>query len=150
MTVAHELQHCIQHTSVPHLWAASALIPQLSKSAIKTLGLRWSDVPHEREARIIAKKIAQGLFGEERVMQHIVTKAREFVTADDAADWDFIGRIDTSAPYDLALETALIFPKLRSCRRELEKVLKELSVIDPHFKQVDLAALFDATPYLVK
>ena len=50
MTFAHELQHFVQHGNMLTLWAANTLIPQLPKSVINALGLRWCDIPHECEA----------------------------------------------------------------------------------------------------
>jgi hypothetical protein len=54
MTLAHELQHFIQHADKTPLWAANGLVPNLDKTAIAALGLRWCDIPHEREARIVS------------------------------------------------------------------------------------------------
>ena len=56
MTLAHELQHFIQHSQQTRLWAANSLIPKLKKATIRALGLRWCDIPHEREARIVSSR----------------------------------------------------------------------------------------------
>jgi len=44
MTLAHELQHFIQHADRTSLWAANSLVPNLDKTAIAALGLRWCDI----------------------------------------------------------------------------------------------------------
>jgi hypothetical protein len=143
MTFAHELQHFVQHSSVLNLWAQNSLIQHLPKSVIKTLGLKWSDIPIEREARIVSKRIAENLFGFEPVRQHIDTKISRAVNADDAADWRFVqGLVASNPPQHLTYETRLIFKRLKDHRLDLEKLLHELKD-DSDFKDVDLDALFD-------
>src|SRR5713226_6085130 len=50
-------ENFIQHESALRLWAANTLVPNLAKPVIKALGLTWCDLPVEREARIITKRI---------------------------------------------------------------------------------------------
>jgi hypothetical protein len=71
MTLAHELQHAIQHANVRTLWAVNSLIRQLPKTVIERLRLEWADIPIEREARIVAKRIALDLCGEQAVSAYI-------------------------------------------------------------------------------
>jgi hypothetical protein len=143
MTFAHELQHFIQHESALRLWAANTLVPNLPRPIIKALGLTWCDLPVEREARIVSKRTAESLFGVDVVRLYIEEKVAEFVTPADAADWECIRDLGTSAPYDLEGETKLFFPRLKNCRRELESVLQNLRSNDPDFHEVDLDALLD-------
>jgi hypothetical protein len=86
MTFAHELQHFVQHCNDPQLWAANTLIPNLPEAVITVLGLRWCDVPHEREARIVSKRTAENLLGAEVVAQYINEKIAEGVTVQDTAE----------------------------------------------------------------
>jgi hypothetical protein len=141
MTFAHEMQHFVQHASVPALWAANSLIHNLPKRVIAALALTWCDIPHEREARIVSKRTAECLLGAEATRRYIDAKIAERVTNDDAADWQFIRDLDTSTPYDLARETGLFFPRLRDYKSELEGVREELAVDDPIFSCVDLDVL---------
>lgn len=141
MTLAHELQHFIQHSEQAKLWAANSLIPKLKKATIRALGLRWCDIPHEREARIVSKRTAEQIFGAELVRQYIDGKIAEFVTECDAADWECIRGLATSAAYDLARATKLFFPRLRDHKPELERTLRGFQSEDPGFPQVDLEAL---------
>ena len=140
MTLAHELQHFVQHESAISLWAANSLVPKLPNDVIATLGLTWCDIPHECEARIVSKRIAEGLFGGARTDQHIEAKIGQRVTDADAADWECIRRLDTSVPYDLDAETGLLFARLKPYRQDLEKVLQSLKSY-PDFGTVDLDAL---------
>ena len=145
MTFAHELQHFVQYSNMPTLWAANTFIYQhLSKSASNALGLKTFSFPFEREARVVSKGTAENLFGAEVVRQYIDTKIADPVDADDAADWEFVQEIDTSVPYDLAGETKLFFQQLKPYRPGLEEYLKIPEVKNnPDFKYVDLDALFD-------
>jgi hypothetical protein len=140
MTFAHELQHFVQNANVPKLRAENLLVSNLSKDTIKLLGLKWSDVPIEREARIVSKRIARNLFGPDPVRQFIDEKIAEGLTASDAADWRFVQEIETSSPvpYDVATETRHLFRRLQGCRPEFEKLLRE-----PCFKDLDLDSLLD-------
>lgn len=140
VTFAHELQHFVQHGSELRLWAANTLIPQLPKSVINALGLKWCDIPHEREARIVSKRTAENLFGCEVVRQYIDAKIAEFVTREDALDWECIRGLVASTPYDLAGETQRIFQRLKDYRLELEQLLQEVRS-DPDFEGVDLHTL---------
>jgi hypothetical protein len=143
MTLAHELQHFAQHGEQEYLWAANSLIPNLSKATVRALGLRSCDVPHEREARIVAKRTAEGVFGVERVQQYIDSKIAKAVTECEAADWECIRGLATSTPYDLARETKLFYPRLKDHRLELEQALRELQSELPGFPQVDLDELLE-------
>src|SRR5262249_53629348 len=72
MTFAHELHHFLQYMNTPLLWAAGSLIPQLKETTLETLGWKdWADVPHEREARIIAKQVAADILGVDAVQEFI-------------------------------------------------------------------------------
>lgn len=42
MTLAHELQHAIQHANVRKLWAANSLINRLDRKVIDALKLQWA------------------------------------------------------------------------------------------------------------
>jgi hypothetical protein len=140
MTFAHELQHFVQHSDVLKLWAENCLIQSLPRDVIGVLGLKWSDIPVEREARAVSKQTAEDLFGAERVRQHINTRITEALNADDAADWRFVQRLVPSTPYHLVDETRLIFRRLKDYRPNLEEVLQEVKE-NPDFKEVDLDAL---------
>lgn len=145
MTFAHELQHFVQHSTTPSLWAANTLayvmLRDLENKDFKALGLRTCDIPFEREARIVAKRVAEDLFGAGAVHQHIEAKIVERVTEQDATDWDCIRSLAVPVPYDLASETERFFPMLRRQRAELERALRSLQSTDVVFGDVDLNAL---------
>lgn len=146
MTLAHEMQHVVQYCTSLKLWAenslATKILRELEPQEFRALKLSACDIPHEREARIVAKRVAENLFGTEVVGRHIEAKMAEFVTEQDAADWDCIRTLETQFPYDLATETKLFFLRIKDCRLKLARALHRLQKTDdPDFKDVDLDAL---------
>jgi hypothetical protein len=145
MTFAHELQHFIQYSTMRQVWAANRLayaaLRCMEPRQFKTSGLRACDIPHERQARIVAKGAAESLFGANIVNQYIEAKRTERVTEQDAADWECIRGFVASTPYDLAAETKLFFQRLKPYRPELERSLRDFHGDDPDIKEVDLDAL---------
>jgi hypothetical protein len=133
MTFAHELQHFIQHVTKLKLWAESRLIRKLPKPVIDALDLKWGDVPHEHEARLVAKRTAEDLFGTEKMGQYIEAKINQPVEENDRADWKFIRGLVTSTPYDLASETRLLFSRLTGYRQELDQTLEVCRCEDPAY-----------------
>lgn len=150
MTFSHELQHLVQRCGSMTLWAANALASQLltrmlQLPEIRALGIRsWCDVPHECEARIVAKRTAEGFFGKQPVDQYIDSKITERVTDQDADDWRCIRAIDASVPYDLASATTQFYSRLKSQRRNLEHCLRQ-NIDDPDFKGVNLDMLLNGS-----
>jgi hypothetical protein len=121
------------------------MLRDLESKDFKALGLRTCDIPFEREARVVAKMVAEDLFGAAAVHQHIEAKMVEHVTEQDAADWDCIRNLATLAPYDLASETKRFFPTLRRQRSALERALRTLQSEDVVFGDVDLNSLLSGT-----
>src|SRR6266704_1647318 len=67
MTFAHELQHFVQYGYQRKLWAANALLPRLPDYLIRANRLKWFYIPIEREARLVAKRVAETLCGADKV-----------------------------------------------------------------------------------
>jgi hypothetical protein len=145
MTLAHELQHAIQHASARKLWAVNGLVPQLDKTVIAALNLQWADIPIERETRIVSKRVAVYIFGEQRVTHYIDERLAESITRNDvadAADWQFVRGLTSSSSVDLVTDTQRLFKRLKGYRSALEVVLQEKKD-NPDFGDIDLAAYFD-------
>jgi hypothetical protein len=146
ITLAHELQHFVQHSHDLETWAANSLASYtlqhvLHISDIEALGMSWCDIPHEREARIVSKRIAEELFGVEAVREYIDARIAERVTEQDAADWKRIRHLAVLGSYDLRHETAQFFPRLNGYKHELERALRHLQTEGPNYGSVDLNAL---------
>lgn len=141
MTFSHELQHSVQYACNRELWAENLLTTKLAPEVYELEQLNWPDIPHEREARIVAKRTAIAIFGTDRVDTYIARKISESSGVRDSEDWQFSRSVDTSVPYDLAEGTKLIFRKLKPYRTELESILAAMRG-DAAFKDIDLAKYF--------
>lgn len=150
MTLAHELQHAVQHAKSRGLWAANSLIHRFlrdqDQAIIDALMLKWIDLPTELEARIVSKRVAEQFFGEERVRQYVDGKIAEHIDEADAADWRFIRTLISSSSVDLVTGTQQLFNRLKDYRAQLEAALhentKDPDFADPDFVDLDLADYF--------
>jgi hypothetical protein len=138
-TLAHELQHFIQHSNILTFWTANHFIRPF---ALKFLELKPFEIPIEQEARIVSKQTAENLLGTEAVRQFIYARIAEPINTNDDADWRSILDLVSSRRYDLAHETKLIFQRLKSYRPKIAELLQEVKM-KPDFKDIDLDALFD-------
>jgi hypothetical protein len=145
MTLAHELQHSIQHCNVRKLWAVNGLVTNLKRETIAALKLKWADIPIEAEARIVSKRVAEYLFGKELVSQYIDRKISERITEDDVADWQFVRMLRPSSTVDLVGNTQLLFERLRNYRAEVEELLQEKKE-NPDFSHINLDDFFVPPP----
>jgi hypothetical protein len=144
MTLAHELQHAIQHANARKVWAVNGLVPQLPKTVIAALNLQWADIPIERETRVVSKRVAVHFFGKERVRQYIDEKIAEANTRSDVADvsdWQFVRALTPSSSVEIVGDTQRLFQRLKGYRSELEMVLQEKKH-NPDFGDINLDAYF--------
>lgn len=137
MTFAHELQHVIQRIQVSELLNANGLFRHLPKTVLQSVGLQWSDIPTEREARAVAKRIAVALHGDEAVKQFLVQRALTTTDPIELADVYFIQALDTSIPYVLKDETLAVFARFKNYRAAFETVIESFKS-DPDFEPVNL------------
>jgi hypothetical protein len=142
MTLAHELQHAIQHANARGVWAVNGLVTNFDKEIINAEKLTWADIPIEREARIVSKRVATHFFGEQRVTQHIDEKIAEQVTEEDVADWQFVRKLTAFSSVDLVGDTQQLFWRLKRYRSELEAALREKKK-NPDFSDIDLDTYFE-------
>lgn len=130
VTFAHELQHFRQYCRVREMSDAGVLlmtfIGQVPEATTDALSLtRWIDVPHEREARIVSKRIAVGIFGDDSVREFLDRSIASAVNDGDKEDLTFVQRIGPADySYDLSAATKLVFSRLIPHRRELEESIK--------------------------
>ena len=142
MTFSHELQHFVQYGVNRKLWAENFLTTKLTPEIYRLEQLNWPDIPSEREARIVAKRVAIAVCGVDGVDAHIARKIKESSNAQDLEDWQFSRSVDAFAPYDLAEGTRLFFHRLKPYRTELESVLAAMRG-DASFKDINLAEYFE-------
>jgi hypothetical protein len=145
MTLAHELQHSIQHEIDFNTWAFNTLIFGLRPETTAACGLQWEDIPTERDARIVAKRVTETLVGREKTDLYIEQRLAEATKDIDVADWNFIRNVDTSEPYnDLPGETRRLFQRLAPIRTELENILLQAKK-DPEMAGLDLSMVMDGS-----
>lgn len=145
MTLAHELQHAIQHGGVRKLWAVNSLVRNLDQSLIDALKLQWADIPTEREARIVSKRAAIELFGDGLVADYIgarITEAAARGDSADASDWQFVSTLTPLSSVDLDSGTHQLFGRLRNHRSQFESLVRERE-FDLDYRDIDLAVYFD-------
>jgi hypothetical protein len=144
MTLAHELQHAIQHASIRQLWAANTLVNELDRTVIDATKLEWKDIPIEREARIVSKRAALQLHSEKPVEQYIDANIAANITPADVADWRFIRTLTSASSVDLVCETHLLFQRLKGYRPKLESALQRARAANPQdFGDISLDAFLD-------
>ncbi len=142
MSLAHELQHAIQHSQTREMWAVNSLVANdLRRETIQSLGLEWSDIPIEVEARIVSKRVAECFFGEPRVRQHIEKNIAQPATEGDRKDWQFVRTLMPSMAIELTGETQRLLNRIRGYRSELEASLEEKRQ-NPDYADIDLDAFF--------
>jgi hypothetical protein len=142
MTLAHELQHAIQHYNVRQIWAVNSLVRQVPR-AIKALNLMWADIPTELDARAVSKRVALHLFTEQRVSQYIDRKIAENLSEGDVADWQFVRTLTSTNSVDLVGSTHMIFERLKDHKPELETALQRMKEWNPEdFGDIELNPYF--------
>lgn len=147
MTLAHELQHFVQWSRTPQVYAAGILVLQLlaywPQETAAALGLKsWADIPHERDVRIVAKRVVAKIFGQEGTARFIDGKIANPVDETDGADWRFIQAIGLLDTYDVSFETNRLFQRFEPYRRDCEEVLRNTFEYIPELKHLDLDRLF--------
>lgn len=142
MTLAHELQHAIQHDQARKVWAVNSLIRCLP-TAVDDLKLEWADIPIERDARIVAKRVALDLHGEQLVRGYIDKRSSEAVEPHDVADWNFVRGLTPSSSIDLVGVTHRLFHRLKDYKQEVEDALRERQS-DSDFSDINLDEFFNS------
>jgi hypothetical protein len=141
MTLAHELQHFIQHGSSKTAWAmgtiASSLLIGLAMRQVNEIGVNsWCDVPIERHAWTTGKRVAEAVLGRDAVRKYIDTRIAAARSV-DLADWKFVREIDASQALDFDAEMASFMPRLTVYRTKLEQYLDNLRS-DPELTNIEL------------
>jgi hypothetical protein len=100
-----------------------------------------ADIPIERDARIVAKRVALDLCGEQAVTAYIQKRMAEAVQPHDVADWQFVNDLTPSDSSNLLQATQSLFQRLGPYREELTMVMQENSG-NPDFNGIDLHPFF--------
>jgi len=115
LTYAHELQHFVQQGDTPtHSAVNSALYQNLKQFEPDTIA---TSIPHEREANIVSKRIAEMLFGTDAVAEYAQNQIQFMEQVGDAeqkARWVFFRDVPSSTVYNLLAETIPFVEKYRN------------------------------------
>jgi hypothetical protein len=105
-TYAHELQHFVQYRQMPKLLVVNQVLrkhlKQLEPTAIAT------DVPSEREANIVSKRVAEKVCGVDAVRKFAeeqIRAMREVGAIEEADRWIFFQNVGPSTDFNLLEET---------------------------------------------
>jgi hypothetical protein len=113
-TYAHELQHFVQHGYTPKLSAVNSVLYQnLKRFEASAIAI---DVPHEREANIVSKRVAEIVCGVAAVKTYAEEQVLFMERAGDVeqkARWIFFRDIPSSTACNLPQETLPFVKKYR-------------------------------------
>lgn len=103
VTFAHELQHYLQWANTRKLWKVGYILYWNLTTFDAVRGWRPWDVPTEREAMVASKRVAEQIFGKEKVKEFVEKKT----SADehDKQEWQVFGGLASTGDYDLLAET---------------------------------------------
>jgi hypothetical protein len=114
LTYAHELQHFIQHGYTPKLVQVNGILAEnlrdFERDAITT------DIPHEREANIVSKRVAEKMFGVAAVQEYAgnqILFMEQEKDQDQRRRWIFFRDVLSSTDYDLTQETLRLVEKYK-------------------------------------
>jgi hypothetical protein len=115
MTFAHELQHSYQLERTPHLWCDNERLK--GRRVLKPY-----EIPTEREAKAVAKHIAEELCGTDVVREYIrerINDGRQKIAIyeDEIRDWRWIQEWNSKNRYCLQSETKMAVDKMNSERK---------------------------------
>lgn len=113
LTLAHELQHFVQYATDRPTWAVDRLLAELPAPHSEALQ-RWTDFPIEREARVVAKRVAFEMYGQQAVTDYIRQKLGERINEADVVDWKFLLSAESDAAYRAVEHTRTLVRRFRS------------------------------------
>ncbi len=120
---AHELQHFVQRGLVPRIAEANRLLLwNLAKFDPNTELKPWS-LPDNREAMIVAKRVAEAVCGTEAVRDFVaaqIVDGKNNNNVSKAHLWMWVQTLTPSTPYNLLKETDLLVQKYKLQLQQLK------------------------------
>ena len=113
---AHELQHFVQWGFARKIYQANALLFQNLLSFDPRTNAKTWDIPSNREAMIISKRVAKALFGGEAVERYMNKQIIESDTSHNTCKsqlWVFFRNLSSSPSYNLRKETDILVQKYK-------------------------------------
>jgi hypothetical protein len=111
---AHELQHFVQYGRTPRLWAVNSVLYQKLKGLEPASTV--TDIPTEREANIVSKRVAETICGVEAVKQFAEERVRfmdECGEHEERDRWIFFRDTPSSTPFNLLDATLPLVEKYK-------------------------------------
>lgn len=124
-TYAHELQHFVQDGNTPRLLAVNGILEENLKTFEPTATV--FDIPSEREANIVSKRVAENVCGSDAVKAFADEQVRLMEEAgehEQKARWIFFRDVPSSTKYHLLEETLLLVEKYKT-RIDFPKYIDE-------------------------
>ena len=109
ITFGHGLQHFLQYGSQYKAWRASQFIANIA--APKLVNSRPWSFPHEHQAQLVAKRVAETVLGPANVQSYAKEQAAH---RGDREKWLFFLSVDASKAYNLTEETNIWVEEYRA------------------------------------
>ena len=122
MTFAHELQHFVQWGFARKVYKANALLFQNLLSFEPTTNAKPWDIPYNREAMIVSKRVAEAVCEADKVREFIDAQILDSERSNNISKnelWRCFRSLPSSRTYDLRHETDVLVQKYRSQLSEL-------------------------------
>ena len=113
LTYAHELQHFVQYGTLPRLHHVNGILYWNLKSVEPTAIA--TDVPNERDANIVSKRVAEIVCGSDAVQEFANTQINKMMQLAgeyrERDRWIFFRDVSSTAPYDWVSDTLRLVEK---------------------------------------
>jgi hypothetical protein len=122
LTFAHELQHFMQYGYTKKVWAVNSMLYNHIRRFDPVTPRTTIDIPHEREANIISKRIAEQICGVKNIKRFAEEQVKQFaalasqgdeVAANEKVRWEFFRDVPSSIKFDLLAETISLVEKFK-------------------------------------
>ncbi len=101
----------MQHGSACKVLVANGLLYGHLPSFDPTSQAKAWNIPHEQDAMIVSKRVAEAVMGSEAVSMHAASR---IAAQDDPLYWEYFQGLSSQGSFDLLAETKLWVDKYRS------------------------------------
>jgi hypothetical protein len=122
LTFAHELQHFMQYGYSKKVWAVNCILYNHIVRFDPFTPRTTIDIPHERDANIVSKRIAEEICGIEAIRIFAEEQVKEFealarsgdeVAASEKVRWEFFRDVPSSTTFNMLAETISLVDKFK-------------------------------------
>lgn len=134
ITLAHELQHLLQHGNEPRLFSVDALMIGLAGKGLISGFNHWMDHPSEHEALLVSKRVATRMCGEEAVRVYADSQITSTTDSNEKTRWEFFQNLSLSTTYHFAAEVNAL---VQEHRATLEEYIHQNLQYEPIYPSLD-------------